>query len=172
MPALDAARIVSGAATDSAVGALLTMTETEAARIINRCPYNVAGKLVGAMAADQPARAAKILDMIAADQAGRILDRMSPGDAASVLVALSPAGAVRILRGADTLTVVGALTEMPPRSTGQVITAMDEARAADVLGRVPPVAVAAIVNLVSGELRGRLLQRFPADFRDLVRRYL
>jgi flagellar motility protein MotE (MotC chaperone) len=135
MPAGDVADIVSGAATDSVVGALLTMAETEAARIISRCPYDVAGKLVGAMAADQSAPAGKILDMIAAGQAGRILDHMNPSDAASVLGALPPAGAVRILSRADAYTAVGALTEMAPRSAGQVITAMDETRAADVLAQ-------------------------------------
>lgn len=171
MPAGDAADIVSGAATDSVVGALLTMTETEAARIISRCTYDVAGKLIGAMAADQPATAGKILDMITAAQAGRILGHMNPSNAASVLGALPPAGAVRILRTADTSTAVGALTETAPRSAGQVITAMDETQAADVLGRMLPDAVAAILNLVSSDLGGRLLQRLPEDSRTLIGRY-
>lgn len=171
MPAGDAADIVGGAATDSVVGALLTMAETEAARIISRCPHDVAGKLIGAMAADQPAPAGKILDMIAAAQAGRILDHMNPSDAASALDALPPAGAVRILSRAGTLTAVGALTEMAPRSAGQVITAMDETRAADVLGRMLPDAAAAILNLVPSDLGGRLLQRFPEGFQSLIGRY-
>jgi eukaryotic-like serine/threonine-protein kinase len=172
MPTTDAAEIISGAATDSAVAALLAMEEADAARIINRCPHNVAGKLLGAMAADQPARVGKILDTVPAGRAGRMLDRLSSTDAASILAAMPPTGAVRILREADSLTAVDALPEMPPRSAGAVVMAMDEELAADVLGRVAPANVAAILNLVSGELRNRLQQRFPVDFRNLVRRYL
>jgi eukaryotic-like serine/threonine-protein kinase len=173
LPTADAAGLISSPATDSAVGTLPAMTDTDAARIINHCADDVAGKLVGAIAADQPARAGKILRIVTADRACRVLDHiMSPSAVASVLAALPPARAARIVQGADTLTVVDALPEMPPRSAGTLITEMDEAHAADVLSRVAPVSVAGILNVVSGELRGRLLQRFPVDFRTMVRRYM
>ena len=53
IPALDAAKIVSDWPTDRAVTDLLTLGETAAAGIINRCDDQVAGKLLSGIAAEQ-----------------------------------------------------------------------------------------------------------------------
>lgn len=68
MPALDAAKIVSDWPTDRAVTDLLTLGETAAAGIINRCADPVAGKLLSGIAAGKPARARKILEMVTTER--------------------------------------------------------------------------------------------------------
>ena len=68
MPALDAAKIVSDWPTDRAVTDLLTLGETAATGIINRCADPVAGKLLSGIAAGKPGRARKILEMVTTER--------------------------------------------------------------------------------------------------------
>jgi Mg/Co/Ni transporter MgtE len=167
-----AAAMINGASTDSGVAVLLQMAEADAARILDRCANHVAGELIGGIAATQPRRAGKILQIVAADRAGRALDYMSDKVAASILAAMSPGEAARIMRECDVRTAGGALAEMPPRTAGQIVAAVGGERAADVLSHVAPVSVAAILNAVPDDLRGNMLQRFSPSFRGLVRRFM
>jgi tRNA A-37 threonylcarbamoyl transferase component Bud32/flagellar motility protein MotE (MotC chaperone) len=172
MPPADASAIISGTSTESGVAALLRMPEASAARILDPCTSQVAGELIGGIAAAQPGRAGTILQIVAADRAAQMLDRAGEGVAASVLAAMQPGPAARILRECDVRTAEAALAEMPPRNAGQVVTALGPDRAVKVLARVAPAGVAAILRVVTEELRKSLLERFSPSFRDLIRRYL
>jgi Protein kinase domain/MgtE intracellular N domain len=172
MPALDAAKIVSDWPTDRAVTDLLSLGETAAAAIINRCADPVAGKLLSGIAAGQPARARKILEMVTTERAGRLLDQMSSLAAASALSLPSPTGAVRMLGHADDLTAAGVLLEMSAPSAAGLITAMDAERAAKLLGQAAPVTAAAILRNVPGDRRRLLLNELTEPFRALVARDL
>ncbi len=172
MPALDAAKIVSDWPTDRAVTDLLSLGETAAAGIINRCADPVAGKLLSGIAAGKPARARKILEMVTTERAGRLLDQMSSLAAASALSLPSPTGAVRMLGHADDLTAAGVLLEMSAPSAAGLITAMDAERAAKLLGQAAPVTVAAILRNVPGDRRRLLLNQLTEPFRALVARHL
>jgi hypothetical protein len=172
MPPAGAVAIINGADTGSGVAVLRQMPDADAARVLDRCANHVVGDLIGGIADTEPKRAGKILQIVAADRAGRALNYLSHGVAASIL-ALMPAGeAARILRGCDVRTASGALTEMLTRDAGLIVKAMDEDRAAEVLGHVAPVTVAAILNVVPDDLRRSLLKRFTQAFRDLVRRFM
>ncbi len=172
MPALDAAKIVSDWPTDRAVTDLLVLGETVAAGIINRCDDLVAGKLLSGIAADQPARARKILEMVTTERAGRLLDHMSSLAAASALALSTPTGAVRMLGQADDLTAAGVLIEMPAQHAAGLITAMDSERAVKLLGQAAPVTVAGILRRVPEDRRGALLSQLTEPFRSLVSRRL
>jgi eukaryotic-like serine/threonine-protein kinase len=172
MPALDAAKIVSDWPTDRAVTDLLTLGETAAAGIINRCADQVAGKLLSGIAADKPARARKILEMVTTERAGRLLDQMSSLAAASALALPTPTGAVRMLGQADDLTAAGVLLEMSAPSAAGLVIAMDAERAVKLLGQAAPVTVAGILRNVPGDRRRLLLGRLPEPFRSLVARHL
>jgi flagellar motility protein MotE (MotC chaperone) len=172
MPTADAAAIVSGASTDSGVDAMLQMTDADAARILDRCAKHAAGELIGGIAATQPKRAGKILQIVAADRAGLILDYTGREVAASILAAMPVGEAVRILRECGVRTAAGALTEMPPLIAGPIVIAIGEARAVEVLSHITPVSVAAILNLIPNDLRTSLLGKFTPSFRGLVRRFM
>jgi tRNA A-37 threonylcarbamoyl transferase component Bud32/flagellar motility protein MotE (MotC chaperone) len=172
MPTADAVAIVSGASTDDGVGMLVQLPEPSAARILDRCTNHVAGELIGGMAGTQPQRAAKILQIVSSGRAGRVLDYVSDRVAASILTVMPAGDAARILRECDIRTAGGALAQAPPRNAGQIVKAMDGKRAVDVLSNVAPVQVAAILIVVSEELRRTLLQRFTPSFRTLVRRFM
>jgi flagellar motility protein MotE (MotC chaperone) len=172
MPALDAAKIVSDWPTDRAVTDLLSLGETAAAGIINRCADPVAGKLLSGIAAGKPARARKILEMVTTERAGRLLDQMSSLAAASALSLPSPTGAVRMLGHADDLTAAGVLLEMSAPSAAGLITAMDAERAAKLLGQAAPVTVAAILRNVPGDRRRLVLNQLTEPFRALVAGHL
>jgi tRNA A-37 threonylcarbamoyl transferase component Bud32/flagellar motility protein MotE (MotC chaperone) len=169
LPVRDAAEVVADWPADKAARELVALGETEAANIVNRCDDPVGGKLLSAIAADHPARARKILEMVTVDRAGLLLDHMSSVAAASALSLPPSATAVRVLGRADTPTVVGALSEMPPHSAASVVLAMDEPRAVEVLGHATPATVAAILRNVSLAGRGQaLLDRLPGRFRGLL----
>ena len=172
MPALDAAKIVSDWPTDRAVTDLLTLGETAAAGIINRCADPVAGKLLSGIAAGKPARARKILEMVTTERAGRLLDQMSSLAAASALSLPTPTGAVRMLGQADDLTAVGVLLEMSAPSAAGLIVALDAERAVKLLGQAAPVTVAGILRNVPGDRRRLLVNQLPEPFRSLVGRHL
>jgi tRNA A-37 threonylcarbamoyl transferase component Bud32/flagellar motility protein MotE (MotC chaperone) len=172
MPALDAAKIVSDWPTDRAVTDLLTLGETAAAGIVNRCEDAVAGKLLSGIAADKPARARKILEMVTTERAGRLLDHMSSTAAASALSLPATTGAVRVLGQADDLTATGVLVEMSAPSAAALIMAMDAERSVRLLGQAAPVTVAGILRNVPPDRRRVLLSQLPEPFRSLVERYL
>ena len=172
MPALDAAKIVSDWPTDRAVTDLLTLGETAAAGIINRCADPVAGKLLSGIAAGKPARARKILEMVTTERAGLLLDQMSSLAAASALSLPTPTGAVRMLGQADDLTAVGVLLEMSAPSAAGLIVALDAERAVKLLGQAAPVTVAGILRNVPGDRRRLLVNQLPEPFRSLVGRHL
>jgi flagellar motility protein MotE (MotC chaperone) len=172
MPALDAAKIVSDWPTDRAVTDLLTLGETAAAGIINRCADPVAGKLLSGIAAGKPARARKILEMVTTERAGRLLDQMSSLAAASALSLPTPTGAVRMLGQADDLTAAGVLLEMSAPSAAGLVVAMDAERAVKLLGQAAPVTVAGILRNVPGDRRRLLVNQLPEPFRSLVGRHL
>lgn len=172
MPALDAAKLVSDWPTDRAVTDLLTLGDTAAAGIINRCADPVAGKLLSGIAVGEPARARKILEMVPAERAGRLLDHMSSLAAASALALPTTTGAVRVLGQADDLTATGVLLEMSAPHAAAVIIAMDGKRAVRLLGQAAPVTVAAILRNVPKDQRRVLLNQLPGRFRPLVVRHL
>jgi hypothetical protein len=95
LPALTAAEMIAKWPSDRAVADLLAMEEGEAANIINRCGDTDAGRLLSAIATEQPALARKFLDMVTAHRRGRLLNHMSSPAAASVLVLPPLTGAVR-----------------------------------------------------------------------------
>jgi Mg/Co/Ni transporter MgtE len=172
MPAQDAAKIVSDWPTERAVTDLLNLAETTVARIINRCADPVAGKLLSGIAADQPARVRKILEMVTTERAGRLLDHMSSLAAASALSLPTPTGAVRVLGQADDLTATGVLPEMSAPSAAGLIMVMDTERAVKLLGHAAPVTVAAVLRNVPRDRREAVLSRLPQVFRSLVGRHL
>jgi Mg/Co/Ni transporter MgtE len=172
MPALDAAKIVSDWPTDRAVTDLVSLGETAAARIINRCDDPVAGKLLSGIAASSPARVRKILEMVTTERAGRLLDHMSSLAAASALSFPTPTGAVRVLGQADDLTATGVLLEMNAPSAAGLVMVMDTERAVRLLGQSAPVTGADILRNVPGDRREVLLRSLPQPFRSLVARHL
>ena len=172
LPAQDAAKIVSDWPTERAVTDLLTLAESAVARIINRCDDPVAGKLLSGIAARQPARVRKILEMVTTERAGRLLDHMSSLAAASALSLPTPTGAVRVLGQADDLTVTGVLLEMSAPSAAGLVMVMDTERAVRLLGHAAPVTVAEILRNVPGDRRQAVLSRLPQRFRALVARHL
>jgi eukaryotic-like serine/threonine-protein kinase len=171
MPVLEAAKIVSDWPTDRAVTDLIALAETPAARIINRCEDPVAGKLLSGIAAGEPARVRKILEMVTTERAGRLLDHMSSLAAASALSLPTPTGAVRVLGQADDLTATGVLLEMEAPSAAGLMMVMDTDRAAKLLGQAAPVTVADILRNVPSGRRQALLGRLPEPFRSLVARH-
>jgi protein kinase-like protein len=172
MPVLEAAKIVSDWPTDRAVTDLIALAETPAARIINQCADPVAGKLLSGIAAGEPARVRKILEMVTTERAGRLLDHMSSLAAASALSLPTPTGAVRVLGQADDLTATGVLLEMKAPSAAGLMMVMDTERAAKLLGQAAPVTVADILRNVPSGRRHALLSRLPEPFRSLVARHL
>jgi eukaryotic-like serine/threonine-protein kinase len=172
MPVLDAAKIISDWPTDRAVTDLLTLGGTQAAKIINRCEDPVAGKLLTGIAADDPARARKVLEMVTTERAGRLIDHMSSLAAASALSLPTPTGAVRVLGQADDLTVAGVLLEMEASSAAGLIMAMDTERGAKLLGQAAPVTVADILRNLPALRRKALMNRLAEPFRSLVARHL
>jgi serine/threonine protein kinase len=169
MPALNAAKIIAGWSTDHAVVDLLALDETESAKIVNRCADPVAGKLLSAIAATQPGRARKILEMVTVDRAGRLLDHMSSAAAAATLALPQAAGAVRILARADNTTIVGAFAEMSHPAAARLIETMDTGRAVELLSQGAPVTVAGILRNVAPRDEGQaLLSRLPSPLRDQV----
>jgi hypothetical protein len=165
---------VAGPAQPREVGELLWRhyASVTAAGIINRCADPVAGKLLSGIAAGNPARARKILEMVTTERAARLLDQMSSLAAASALSLPTPTGAVRMLGQADDLTAAGVLLEMSAPSAAGLVTAMDADRAVKLLGQAAPVTVAGILRNVPAERRRLLLSRLSEPFRSLVARHL
>lgn len=174
LPVETAAKIIAGWPTDRAVADLLAMEENGAANIINRCGDADAGRLLSAIATEQPALARKFLEMVTANRRGRLLNHMSSPAAASVLVLPPLAGAVRALARAHDITVVGALSEMTSASAASLVTAIadeDEDRVVAVLGHAAPATVAGILKHVIPSTRSqRLLGQLPVRFQQLVAR--
>jgi serine/threonine protein kinase len=169
---LAAAEIIAKWPTDRAVADLLAMDDNEAANIINRCGDAHAGRLLSAIAAEQPGLARKFLEMVTANRRGRLLNHMSSPAAASVLALLPVAAAVRALAKAHETTAVGVLSEMKSSSAASLVTAIaddDEERAVSVLGQAAPVTVAGILKYVVPASRSQhLLTRLPVRFQQLV----
>lgn len=172
MSALAAAKMVSGWPADRAVTNLLALDRTAAARIINQCDDQVAGKLLSGIAADEPAKARKILEMVTTERAGRLLDHMSSIAAAAALSFGPPTGAVRVLAQAGDLTVTGVLLEMRPPAAAGLLLAMDAERGVKLLGQAAPATVADILRNIPGSRRQELLNRLPELSRGLVARQL
>ncbi|HEY0935150.1 MAG TPA: protein kinase [Trebonia sp.] len=175
LPVTDAVRVVSDPANSRAAADLLALDPSRAASIISRCAEAAAGRLLSAIAADQPAVAWRLLDMLPQERGGRLLDHMSSLAAAAVLAVPGPGPALGLLARADGLTVVSALTEMTPAAAAALVTALDDdARAARLLFQTAsPPAVAGILRRVEPAARGRaLLSQLPAGYRQLVLRYL
>jgi eukaryotic-like serine/threonine-protein kinase len=172
LPVLAAAEIIAKWPTDRAVATLLAMEDNEAANIINRCGDADAGRLLSAIAAEQPGLARKFLEMVTANRRGRLLNHMSSPAAASVLVLPPLAGAVRALAKAYETTAVGALSEMTASSAASLVTAIadeDEDRAVSVLGQAAPATVAGILkHVLPPTRRQRLLTQLPVRFQQLV----
>jgi tRNA A-37 threonylcarbamoyl transferase component Bud32 len=176
MSALSAARIIASWPADRAAAALLALDSTEAAKDINLCADPVGGAVLSAIAvaSGQPARTRKILEIVTADRAGRLLDHMTSAAAAAALALPTVAAAIGRLAEADTSTAVGALAEMDPRRAALLVQEMDETRAVEVLGRMPdPATVAGIMLHVFPAIRRQaLLNRLSAPFRALVIKHM
>lgn len=185
LPVLTQAQVVAGLPTDRAADELLALSRQDAARIINRCDDALGGNLLSAIvipgdpsigdrdAGERAATVRKILQLLPPDRHGPLLDHMSSVALATVL-ALPPAEATaRIVDRADTATVVGALSEMPPVRAALLVQAMDAGRAAEVLRRAAPARVADILRNVSpASRRQELLNRLPERSRAAALRRL
>jgi tRNA A-37 threonylcarbamoyl transferase component Bud32 len=169
MPAADLAAIVSGGATPSGVKTMLELPDTDVARVLDRCDHSVAGKLLGGIAAEQPARAGKILQIIAVDRVGSVFDYIDQNSMAAILAVMPPGEAARILRECELRTASNALASLRPAAAGKLIRAMERERAGDVLRHAAPAIVAGILDVVPADLRQYLLMRLPSQFRVLVR---
>jgi tRNA A-37 threonylcarbamoyl transferase component Bud32/flagellar motility protein MotE (MotC chaperone) len=172
MPAVAAAKLVSDWPTDRAVTNLLALERTAAARIINQCDDPVAGRLLSGIAADEPVKARKILEMVTTERAGRLLDHMSPLAAAAALSFGTPTGAVRVLAQAGELTAAGVLLEMRAPAAAGLLMAMDAERCGQLLGQAAPAAAADILRNIPDSRRQELLNRLPELSRPLVARHL
>lgn len=172
LPEFRAAAVVAGWPTDRAAAVLLALEERVAVNILSRCTDTDAGRLLSAIAAEQPALARKFVDMVTTDRRGQLLNHMSSSGAASILALPSLAGAVRALTRAYDRTIVGALSEMAAASAAPLVMAIadeDEDRVVTVLGQAAPATVAAILKHVAPATRSqRLLHRLPARFQQLV----
>jgi flagellar motility protein MotE (MotC chaperone) len=171
--------------TDKAAEELLALSRHDAARIINRCDDTLSGNLLsviaipgepsagGQNASERAATAWKILLMLPPDRHGPLLDHMSSIALAAVLALPLTEKTVGIVARADTVTVVGAISEMAPVRAASLVVAMDVARATEVLRRAAPARVADILRSVSSaDRRQELLSRLPERFRASVLRYL
>ena len=174
LPVLTQAQVVADMPTDKAADELLALSKHDAARIINRCDDALGGNLLSAIAvpgepptgdrdaSEQAATARKILQMLPPDRRGPLLDHMSSVALAAVLALPPSEEIVRIVDRADTVTVVGALSEMPPVRAASLVLAMDAGRATEVLKRAAPARVADILRSVSpASRRQELLSRLP-----------
>jgi tRNA A-37 threonylcarbamoyl transferase component Bud32/flagellar motility protein MotE (MotC chaperone) len=173
LPVLTQAQVVAGMPTDEAAGELLALSTHEAARIINRCDDALGGNLLSAIARERATVARSILQMLPPGRHGPLLDHMSSVALAAVLVLPPTEEIMRILDRADTASVVGALSEMPPVRAASLVLAMDAGTAAGVLRQVAPTRIADILRGVSpAGRRQELLGRLPERLRASVRRYL
>jgi tRNA A-37 threonylcarbamoyl transferase component Bud32 len=173
LPVLTQAQIVAGMPTDQAAGELLALSTHEAARIINRCDDALGGNLLSAIARERAATARGILQMLPPDRHGPLLDHLSSVALAAVLALPLTEEIVRILDRADTASVVGALSEMPPVRAAPLVMAMDTGHAAGMLKQVAPTRIADILRCVTPVgRRQELLGRLPERLRSSVRRYL
>ena len=173
LPVLTQAQIVAGMPTDQAAGELLALSTHEAARIINRCDDALGGSLLSVIAQERAATARGILQMLPPDRHGPLLDHMSSVALADVLALPLTEEIVHILDRADTASVVGALSEMPPVRAASLVMAMDAGTAAGMLKQVAPTRIADILRGVSPVgRRQELLSRLPERLRASVRRYL
>jgi tRNA A-37 threonylcarbamoyl transferase component Bud32/flagellar motility protein MotE (MotC chaperone) len=167
-----AALLVSGSPVPAAVASLLELPDTRAAEILSGCAHHVAAQVIGGIAAGEPERAGRMLEIWTADRAARVFDLISHDAGAKILDTLTTAGAARILLGCAARTAADALTEMPPQSAARLVRMLGDERAAAVLSIGAPVSVAAILAVLPAELRGRLLRRLPTDFRALVHSFM
>jgi eukaryotic-like serine/threonine-protein kinase len=173
-PVNDAARIVSEWPTDRAAADLLVLDPTKAANILSRCENPVAGKLLSAIAVSRPDLAWSFLDMVTLKRAGLLLDEMSSLAAAVALAVPRERAALKVLAGADELTISGALSDMAAPKAGAIVSLMDDdKRVVRLLIRTAnPVVVAGILRYIPQPRRQTLLQLLPPGFRDLVLQYL
>jgi len=185
LPVLTQAQLVAGMPTGRATAELLALSRHDAARIIKRCDDALGGNLLSAIAmpaepsagdrdaVERATTARKILQMLPPDQHGPLLDHMSSVALAAVLTLPPAEEAVRILDRADTVTVVGALSEMAPACAASLVVAMDAGRVTEVLRRAAPTRVADILRSVPpAGRRQELLSRLPERSRASVLRYL
>jgi len=173
LPVLTQAQIVAGMPTDEAAGELLALSTHEAARIINRCDDALGGNLLSAIARERAATARGILQMLPPGRHGPLLDHLSSVALAAVLALPPTEEIMRILGRADTASVVGALSEMPPARAAPLVLAMDAGSAAGVLRQVAPTRIADILRGVSpAGRRQEVLGGLPERLRASVRRYL
>ena len=93
--------------------------------------------------------------MLPPDRHGPLLDHMSSIALAAVLVLPPAEEIVRLVDRADTATVVGALSEMPPVRAASLVMAMDAGRVTGVLRQAAPTRVADILRDVSPVAGGR-----------------
>lgn len=166
MRTVDAAKMVSDWPADRAAINLLTLGETQAAQIINRCDDLIAGKLLSAVAGDQPTQARRILEMLTVERACRLLDHMSSTASASALSLPPSTGAVQILAHANEVTVVGTLSEMQSSNAANLLMAMDTDRAVRLLAQTSPAAVANILRNVLPDPRQDLMRRLSEASSD------
>jgi Mg/Co/Ni transporter MgtE len=111
--------------------------------------------------------------MLPPDRHGPLLDHMSSIALAAVLALPLTEEIVHIVDRADTVSVVGALSEMPPVRAASLVVAMDAGTAAAMLRQVAPTRIADILRGVSPvSRRQELLSRLPERLRASVRRYL
>jgi hypothetical protein len=185
LPVLTQAQLVAGMPTDKAACELLALAKRDAARVINRCDDALGGNLLSAIAipgdpsggdpgaSERAATARSILQMLPPDRHGPLLDHMSSVALAAVLVLPLTEEILLVLDRADTASVVGALSEMPPVRGASLVMAMDAGRVTEVLKQVAPTRIADILRGVSpASRRQELLNRLPERLRASVRRYL
>jgi flagellar motility protein MotE (MotC chaperone) len=164
----EAIKVANKADADSGVETLLGKPDVEAAQILAGCSLDVAAELMQGIAAKQPRKAGKILQILSVRRAGKILDYLPPGIAASIMTTMPVDDAVQILSRCDARTVADVVMDLPSYRSGRLIEAMPGARAVAVLSHVQPASVAAVLGAITGELSAKLLAGLGADFRALV----
>jgi serine/threonine protein kinase len=172
LSASDAAEAVAKWPSDRAAAELLALEDRDTASIINSCGDADAGRLLSAIAAEQPTQAGKFIEMVRRDRRGRLLNHMSSPAAASVLVLPPQAWMLRALAVAYDATIAGALAEMPSANAASLIMAIaneDEGRVVAVFSQAAPAIVAGILRHVTPPSRSqRLLRQLPVRFQELV----
>ncbi|MDH2427422.1 protein kinase [Sphaerisporangium sp. TRM90804] len=175
LPAEAGRDLLAKEAPDVAGRVLLALPRDVAASILAVTPARTTGVLLGAMAFGGRETAA-LLQTLKAARAGRALDYMDLDAAARLLTVMPPHEAARILVRAYARTAAGIITILAAGPVAaHVVDAMSEHSAktvGEVLGHVPPAAVAGLLRSLPERRAVHLLDRLGTATRARVLRHL
>ncbi|MEO3873308.1 protein kinase [Nonomuraea sp. B12E4] len=120
----------------------------------------------------EPARSAKILQMLLPTRAGWLLDQVrDPGLVAKVVLAMDTHHHGRVLghmQDRQSAAAIAAMTTLDSRRTGRAVAAMPEDPAVQALSRLSPDTIAGVLAHCPPARRDRLLPRLPDETREEV----